>query len=246
MTRDPLGRLAALVRDDDGLVAALVCDDGAGATAAGNGSGAARLGALAASGSRARGHEADYELLVEAIREGFQLHYGRGRVLCPTDPDLALLAGDRLYALGLERLAGLGDIEGIVELADVIALAAQAQAGADAEPRKRSGRRARRRSVGDPARSTSRPRRWRATALQRRPGHCARLPAASSAATAAERRRRAQHPCDAVTDVAAAVIYATRLDPFQCPIDAKTAPRSTRRSATSQAPSRARRSRAGG
>jgi hypothetical protein len=133
MTRDPLGRLAALVRDDDGLVAALVCDDGAGATAAGNGNRAARLGALAASGSRARGHEADYELLVEAIREGFQLHYGRGRVLCPADPDLALLAGDRLYALGLERLAELGDIEGIVELADVIALAAQAQAGADTE-----------------------------------------------------------------------------------------------------------------
>ena len=45
-------------------------------------------------------------LLVEAIREGYLQHYASGRVVQPEDPDLALLAGDRLYALGLERLAG--------------------------------------------------------------------------------------------------------------------------------------------
>ena len=35
-----------------------------------------------------------------------------------------MLAGDRLYALGLERLVALGDVEAVSELADVIALCA--------------------------------------------------------------------------------------------------------------------------
>jgi hypothetical protein len=39
-----------------------------------------------------------------------------------------LLAGDRLYALGLARLAALGDLEAVAELADIIALCAQARA----------------------------------------------------------------------------------------------------------------------
>ena len=51
----------------------------------------------------------------------------------PEDPDLALLAGDRLYALGLARLAELGDLDAVAELADVISLAAQAHAEGDAE-----------------------------------------------------------------------------------------------------------------
>ena len=51
----------------------------------------------------------------------------------PDDPDLALLAGDRLYALGLARLAELGDLDAVAELADVISLAAQAHAEGDAE-----------------------------------------------------------------------------------------------------------------
>ena len=49
----------------------------------------------------------------------------------PEDPDLALLAGDRLYALGLARLAELGDLAAVAELADVISLAAQAHAEGD-------------------------------------------------------------------------------------------------------------------
>jgi hypothetical protein len=44
------------------------------------------------------------------------------------DPDLALLLGDQLYALGLSRLAGLGDLDAVAELADLISLLAQAQA----------------------------------------------------------------------------------------------------------------------
>jgi hypothetical protein len=73
----------------------------------------------------------DYPLLVEAIREGYLQHYGEGRVVQPADPDLALLAGDRLYAFGLERLAAVGDLAAVAELADVIALCAQAHAEGD-------------------------------------------------------------------------------------------------------------------
>ena len=49
------------------------------------------------------------------------------------DPDLSLLAGDRLYALGPARLAELGDLEAVGELADAIGLAAQAHAEGDPE-----------------------------------------------------------------------------------------------------------------
>jgi hypothetical protein len=68
---------------------------------------------------------------VEAIREGYLLHYGEARIVATDDPDLALLAGDRLYALGLEELAGLGDLEAVRTMADVIAGAAAAQAAGD-------------------------------------------------------------------------------------------------------------------
>jgi hypothetical protein len=86
------------------------------------------LGAAAAAGPRSTGHEADVAFVVEAIREGELLHYGAPRLFPAIEPDLALLAGDRLYALGLARLAQLGDVEAVSELADVIALCAQARA----------------------------------------------------------------------------------------------------------------------
>jgi hypothetical protein len=81
---------------------------------------------LAAAGPRSQGLEAEYELLVEMIFEGCRLHYGPQRVVRTPDPDLALLLGDQLYALGLARLARLGDLDAIGELADVISLVAQA------------------------------------------------------------------------------------------------------------------------
>jgi len=93
----------------------------------------ARHGPLAASGPRAGAHRDEYALLVEAIREGYELHYGRPRVVAPADADEALLAGDELYALGLDRLARLGDVEAVRELADVISLCAQAHAAQDPE-----------------------------------------------------------------------------------------------------------------
>jgi hypothetical protein len=86
---------------------------------------------VAAAGPRAARDPGRYALLVEAIREGYLLHYGQGRVVVPDDPDLALLAGDQLYAIGLAELADLGDLEAVAELADVISLSAAAQAVAD-------------------------------------------------------------------------------------------------------------------
>ncbi len=83
---------------------------------------------LASVGPRAGGHEAQYELLLEMIHEGSLLHYGDPRVVRPSDPDLALLLGDQLYALGLTQLAALGDLEAVGELGDTISLLAQAQA----------------------------------------------------------------------------------------------------------------------
>lgn len=119
-----LARLAAVLRDDGGLPAATVRDADTACTP---------LGERAAAGPRANNRETEYALVVEAIREGYLQHYDEGRVVLAGDPDLALLAGDRLYALGLARLAALGDLEAVSELADVIALAAQAHAEGDPE-----------------------------------------------------------------------------------------------------------------
>jgi hypothetical protein len=88
---------------------------------------------LAASGPRADRHSADYELLMEAIYEGYLLHYHAPRVVRAPEDDLGLLAGDRLYALGLARLVQLGDVEAVAELADVITLSALAQASGNLE-----------------------------------------------------------------------------------------------------------------
>ena len=68
------------------------------------------------------------DFLVESVREGYLLHYGDPRVVVGADEDLRLLAGDYLYALGLERLAGLGDLEAVRELADLISISAQLHA----------------------------------------------------------------------------------------------------------------------
>jgi hypothetical protein len=86
---------------------------------------------IAAAGPRAAGQRAEYELLLEMILEGSLLHYGAPRVVRCADPDLALLLGDQLYALGLSRLAALGDLDAVAELADLISLLAQAQAASN-------------------------------------------------------------------------------------------------------------------
>jgi geranylgeranyl pyrophosphate synthase len=65
---------------------------------------------------------------VDAVHEGYLLHYGTPAVVDAADPDLALLAGDRLYALGLQKLARAGDLEAIEVLCATIARCARAHA----------------------------------------------------------------------------------------------------------------------
>lgn len=89
------------------------------------------LGLLAASGPRTAAAPAEYALLVEAVHEGYLLHYGEPRLLAGHDADLALLAGDYLYALGLDRLAALGDERAVSILSDLISRCARLHAEGD-------------------------------------------------------------------------------------------------------------------
>ena len=70
----------------------------------------------------------DRLFVLEAVYEGYLMHYGTPRAFTGMDPDLRLLAGDALYALGLARLADRGDVEAVGELADLISLTARAHA----------------------------------------------------------------------------------------------------------------------
>jgi hypothetical protein len=92
-----------------------------------------RPGELAASGPRALGHEDALRAGVDAVREGYEHHYGPAQAAGAADRDLALLDGDRRYADGLAALAAIGDLPAIAELADVISLSAQAHADGDPE-----------------------------------------------------------------------------------------------------------------
>lgn len=68
--------------------------------------------------------------VVEAVREGYLLHYGDSRLLSGHDDDLALLAGDYLYAIGIRRLAASGDCGAVLRLADLIGACAERHAEA--------------------------------------------------------------------------------------------------------------------
>lgn len=93
-----------------------------------------QLGELAASGPAASAAPAEYALVIEAIREGYLLHYEEPRLLAGHDPDLALLAGDYLYALGLDRLATLGDTPAVAILSDLITTCSRLQAEGNPAP----------------------------------------------------------------------------------------------------------------
>jgi hypothetical protein len=120
--RDALRDLAALLSADGSVVSPHVADPGDRAPV---------LGELAAAGDRTVAAPGEYALVVEAVREGYLLHYAAGgaRIVRGVDADLALLAGDYLYALGLERLSALADLEAVHELSDLISLAAQVHDG---------------------------------------------------------------------------------------------------------------------
>jgi hypothetical protein len=72
--------------------------------------------------------EARYALGLETIYEGYLVHYGRPRLLEPADDNSALVLGDYLYAQGLARIASLGDVDAVGDLAELISLCAQARA----------------------------------------------------------------------------------------------------------------------
>ena len=126
---DALTELAALLRADDSVISPHVGEPEIAA---------AWLGALAGSGPRTAAAARRYALVVEAVREGYLLHYddARARVVRGAERDLNLLAGDYLYALGLERLAAIGDLDAVRELSDLISLAAQIHDG-EAAPERR-------------------------------------------------------------------------------------------------------------
>ena len=205
-----LGRLADSVREAGGLLAATVA-------------GAEREGAhgqAAAAGPRAAGHEAEYALLVEEIREGYLQHYGEGARVRPDDPDLALLAGDRLFALGLARLAELGRPRGRdrARRRDLAVCAGSRRAAIPGG----------RRPCGTRARA-----RW-ARARRR---------------TTRPRRRVARRPVGSVRRGVACGRYcstpARLVSPSPCPTAASRPSPSTPPTGRSPAPSRARRSRVG-
>jgi hypothetical protein len=87
--------------------------------------------AEALTGPRSAGRPAQYALVLEAIWEGFALHHAAGRLFEEPDGDLAVLLGDHMYALGIERLVALQDIPAVAALADTIALASLAAARGD-------------------------------------------------------------------------------------------------------------------
>ncbi|MET0559576.1 MAG: hypothetical protein ABW065_13055 [Solirubrobacterales bacterium] len=91
-------------------------------------SGEPTFGLLAAAGPAAAADPGEYALVVEAVREGYLLHYGESRLLAGQDTDLSLLAGDYLYALGLERLTARSDDRAVAILSELISSCAQLHA----------------------------------------------------------------------------------------------------------------------
>ena len=72
--------------------------------------------------------EERYRLGVETIYEAYLVHFGTPRLFAPPDQDTALLLGDYLYAHGLVRIAGLGTVEAVADLAELISLCGQLRA----------------------------------------------------------------------------------------------------------------------
>ena len=72
--------------------------------------------------------EERHALGLETIYEGYLVHYGRSRLFEPPDEDTALLLGDYLYAHGLVRIAEVGTVEAVADLAELISLCAQLRA----------------------------------------------------------------------------------------------------------------------
>lgn len=83
------------------------------------------FGLLAAAGPRTAPRGAVYAFVVEAVREGYLCHYESPRVIQGADSDLALLAGDMFYAIGISTLSSLGDEESVRLLSELIVVSAE-------------------------------------------------------------------------------------------------------------------------
>jgi hypothetical protein len=118
---ESLRRLAAQLREEETPISPYVVEPAT----------PPALGLLAAAGPRTAATPGEYALVLEAVYEGYLLHYGEPRLLAGHDADLALLAGDYLYALGLDRLAALGDERAVSILSDLISRCAQLHADGD-------------------------------------------------------------------------------------------------------------------
>jgi hypothetical protein len=69
-----------------------------------------------------------FALGLESIYEGYLLHYGRPRLFARADRDTAILLGDYLYAHGLVRIAALGEVTVVSDLAELLSLCAHVRA----------------------------------------------------------------------------------------------------------------------
>jgi hypothetical protein len=107
-------RLTDALRADGGLLAGALCD------------------APADEPLLATVPDGPYALTLAAVREAYRLHYAQGNLIETPDADLALLGGDRLYALALAELVRAGDLDAVAALADLISDCARAHADGDA------------------------------------------------------------------------------------------------------------------
>ncbi|MEK7817890.1 MAG: hypothetical protein AAB281_06535, partial [Actinomycetota bacterium] len=114
ITNVTLDEIRREIEADSALFAERLLPHGAGAAACGY----SGLFAAAAGGDLGN----LYRLPIEYIFEGYLLHYGASRLLAGVPDSFNLLAGDYMYARGLDRLAATGDLFSIRILADLISL----------------------------------------------------------------------------------------------------------------------------
>jgi hypothetical protein len=120
---ETLERLRAVVAAEGEAIAPVVAD-----------AGSEILAPLVLAAAAGNADPGEYALVIESVLEGYLLHFGEPRVIKTDDPDLRLLAGDYMYALGLSRLAALGDLDAVRALADLITRSARHHAEGRAGP----------------------------------------------------------------------------------------------------------------
>lgn len=85
---------------------------------------------FAAKAPRSAASASAYAAVLESILEGYLLHHGGPRIFAVKDDDARVLAGDYLYAYGLDRLTRLDDPFAVGVLSELIARCSQAELAA--------------------------------------------------------------------------------------------------------------------